>query len=121
MTKRLRHGGEEGLRGVTDLLVLPVWESVGQDQFDAAVDDTIHAAVSPAVPAVGSTDLGVGESRLHVLDLGEKLLGGEVATVEGLRSNGDGVERVLVARDVLLESRLVGIVGLVGVGPGLKC
>ena len=81
------------------------------------LDDRIGRAVLELVPAVGRADLDTGEGGLHVLDLGQELLARKVAAVHALGADGDGVDLVEVGRGVRLDGLLVGLVGLVGVGP----
>jgi len=64
---------------VTDVVALPVSEGVGEDELDTTLDDSVTGAVSPLVPAVGSTNQGIGERILDVVDLLEELVTVEVA------------------------------------------
>ena len=51
-----------------------------------ALDDSIGGTIGTLVPAISRTDLDLGarEHALHFLDLGKKLIAGEVAAVKSL-------------------------------------
>lgn len=119
MGNGLGHVVEVDLGGVLDVGALPVGEGVGQDQVDAALDDGIAGAISPLVPRIGSADLGaLGQHGADVVDLLEQLLAGEVAAVQRLGADGDGVDLVgVLVGGVRLEGLLVGLERLVDIGP----
>lgn len=102
---------------VADVVALPVSESVGKEELDAAVDESISSAVGELVPGIGGTNGSAGESVSDVVDLLEELLACEVAAVEGLGADGHGVDLVLVLGNVGGESLLVRLEALIGVRP----
>lgn len=109
---------EVGLgRAIADVVTLPVGEGVGHEQLHAALDDGIGSAVGVLVPGVRGADKGAGQRVGDVVDLLEELLAGEVAAVQGLGADSDGVDLVLVLRNILGQSVLVGVEALLNIGP----
>lgn len=105
--------------GVADFLSLPEAERVDEEKLDTTFDQRVGCTVGEFVPAVGSADLDGWEHLLDAVDLVEQLLTGKVATVQGLGADGDGVDCVLIARNVLFQGTGVGVEGGLHVGPEL--
>jgi hypothetical protein len=121
VAERLLDVVEVGLgRAGTDVVALPVGESVGKDQLYAALDKGIGGAISDLVPAVSKADKSTRQRVGDVVDLLEKFLASEVAAVEGLGADGDGVDLVLVLWNVGGEGLLVRIEALFNVRPDTK-
>ena len=101
-----------GAGGLLDRLVLPVGEGVDEQDVDAAGDQGVRGAVGVLVPGVGGPDLDLGgQAALDGVDLLEELGTGEVAAVEGLGADGNGVDGVGVLIGVLLDGAVIGIEG----------
>lgn len=89
---------------------LPEGKGVDHDDVGGA-DDGIAGTVSKFVPRVGGSDLdALGERALHSGNLLLQLRAGEVAAVQGLGADGDGVDGIGVGAgdvgdglEVLLE------------------
>lgn len=113
------HVLEVGSGSVLDVLTLPVGEGIGENNVDATLHDSVTSTIGPLVPGVGGADLGtLRQDGANVIDLVEQLVASEVAAVQRLGTDGDGVDLVsiLVGR-VGLEGLLVGLERLVDVGP----
>lgn len=104
-----RHVVEVRLVGLRNLGSLPVRESVGQNVGDqrgvrsVGGEQVVGGAIGELVPAVGGTDGEAGVKLLHDADVLVELSAGQVATVEGLGTDGDGLDRLLVAGDSILN------------------
>ena len=61
MVECLHHIVEIGVRGILDVLTLPVGESVHKEKLDATLDEWISSAISKLVPAVGRSNQGLGK------------------------------------------------------------
>lgn len=121
----VRHGTSHIIKvrlvGLVGDGTLPVGEGVGQDVGHHGVgvgvggEQVIGSAIGELVPAVGGTDGHLGELLGDGGDVVVQLGTGQIATVEGLGADGDGLDDVLVAGDGLLEGGKVllegGIVG----------
>ena len=95
--------------GLVDGLVLPVRERVDEQDVDVALDEGVGRAVGVLVPRVGRADFDFGgETGFDGVDFGEEFGAGEVAPVERLGADGDGVEGGGVLVAVLLDGRVVG-------------
>jgi hypothetical protein len=115
------HVIEVGLVGLVGDGTLPVGEGVGQDVGHHGVgvgvggEQIVGSAVSKLVPAVGGTNGHLGELLGDCGDVVVQLRAGQIATVEGLGADSDGLDDVLIARDGFLEGSKVllegGIVG----------
>jgi hypothetical protein len=80
------------VRGVLARRALPEGEGVDEDDVRGA-DDGVAGAVGELVPRVGRADLdGFGQLALDCRDLVLELLAGEVAAVQRLGADGDGVD-----------------------------
>lgn len=103
------HVIEVGLVSLFGLGTLPVGERVGQDVLDHGLvravggEQVIGSAVGELVPAVGSTNDEVGEMLLDGANVLVQLGTGQVATVEGLRADGDGLDDILVTGNGVLD------------------
>lgn len=116
-----RHVTEVGLVGLVGRGTLPVGEGVGQHVGHHGVlhgvggEEVVGSAVGELVPAVGGTDGGAGEVLPHGADVVVELGAGQVAAVEGLGTDGDGLDDAFgsghglsQSRKVLLEGGIVG-------------
>ena len=117
MSECLHDVVEEAGGGVAVGLTLPVREAVGEENIDAAGDQGIGSSVLVFVPAVSGSDLEAGDGLLDLVDSLQEFGAGEVAAVERLGSNGDGVDLVLVVGSVLDEGSLILCQGIVVIGP----
>lgn len=99
---------------------LPESECVDEDNISRA-EDGVGGAVSELVPAVGGSDLdALRKSLLDSLDLALELLAREVAAVERLGADGDGVDDVLELVGDLLDGVQVVVEGFLDIGPVQK-
>jgi hypothetical protein len=120
--------------GITDGLALPEAECIhepanplveheligcqGVQKIRIALDDGISSAISVLVPAVrGADSEHIVEGRLGVLHYRGELRPREVATVQSLRPDRDGVHLIFVLRGILRNDGQVRRVALVGVRP----
>lgn len=121
----VRHGTghiiEVGLVGLIGSSTLPVGKGVGQDVSDHGVgisvggEQIIGSAISELVPAVGGTHSDAGELLRDRTDVVVKLRTGQITTVEGLRTDGDGLHDILIAGNGALESgKVLGERGVIG-------
>jgi hypothetical protein len=104
-------------RAVANIVALPVGESVGHEQLHAALDEGVSGAVGILVPAVRGADKSARQRFAYIVDLLEELLASEVAAVKRLRTDGNGVDLVLVLGHVGGESLLVRGKALLSIGP----
>lgn len=105
------------LRSVIDLLALPVRKRICHEEIDPTSDQRISSTIRVLVPAVRSADFDIWENSLDFVDFGEKLSAGEVAAVESLRADSDGVDLLGVSGGVCCQCFLVGVEGLFDVSP----
>jgi len=98
----LEHVVKVDVGGILPGSALPESKRVDEDDISSAKDG-IRGSISELVPAVGSADLDSREGLLDSLDLALQLLAGEVAAVQGLGTNGDGVDGVLEFASYLLD------------------
>jgi hypothetical protein len=107
--------GRETYSSVLAAGTLPEGEGVDHNYVRSA-DNGIAGSIGKLIPRVGGSNLDAGwQSRLDSADLVCELFAGEVSAVEGLGTDGDSVDRVLVlfgnvgdGLEVLLE-RLLNI------------
>lgn len=134
MVERLHDIVEIGGGRIANFLGLPVGESVDEtkkivngvikstglhdsQQLDTTSDDRVGSPIGVLVPAVGGTDQSIWKHLLNLVDLLEKFISGEIATVQRFRSNCDSIDSLLVAGDRSLKGCFVGREGLFGVWP----
>ena len=91
-------------------------EEDGQE-FYAALDQRIGGAIGVFVPAVGRSDEHAVDHALNLLDLAEELIAREVAAVQGLGSDCDAIDGVLVARNGFGDCICVCLEGFIGISP----
>lgn len=107
MAQGFRHRVHEGLCSIVDVLVLPIRERIGQNELDAAVDDAIHRSVSPAIPAIGRSDQGVGEGLVHIVDPCNQIGFGVCATIDPFGSNSHAIYSVAILLQVCINQCLL--------------
>lgn len=120
MLHGLRHIIEISLLSTVDGNALPESKSVDEEILHTTLEQRIGSAVVELVPAVGETDLDVGELLLDLVDSVEEIVGGHVAAVEGLRADCDGLDNILVTGNVLLKSFEIVVEGCLNIRPGKK-
>lgn len=117
MSESLHDIVKETSGGVAIGLSLPVREAVGEEDIDAAGDQSICSSVLVLVPAVRGSNLEARNGLLDLVDSLQEFGASKVAAVHRLGSNGDGVDLVLVVGSVLDEGCLVLGQGLIVIGP----
>ena len=88
--------------GVADVVALPECEGIDEENL-GSVDKRISRSISVFVPAVGSADFEARNRLLDFQDLVPKLCAGEVAAVQGLGTDGDGIDLVPELGRVFLD------------------
>lgn len=105
------------VRSVIAAGALPEGKSVDHDDIGGA-DDSITGSVGELVPRVCGSNLDArGQLRLDSLDLTGELLASEVAAVERLGADGDGVDGVGVLLGNVGDGLEVLVEGLLDIGP----
>lgn len=106
------------MRSVVLARSLPEGKGVDHDDI-RGTNDGIARAISELVPAIGGADFDArGQRRLDSADLLLELLTGEVSAVEGLGTDGYGVNgRGILISDVG-DGFEVFLEGLFDIGPG---
>lgn len=100
---------------------LPVCESVRKQYIHTTLDNSISCTIRNLIPGVGSATLEVpAKCLLHVQDLRQELLAGEVPTVESLGADSHSVDLVLVLGNVRGQGVLVGSKARISVRPYSK-
>lgn len=113
-----QHRRDGGSYGVVAAGALPEGKSVDHDDISSA-NDSITGTVGELVPGVGGSDLdALRQLALDGADLVAQLGAGEVAAVEGLGANGDGVNGVGVAAGDIGDGLEVLLEGFLNIGPG---
>lgn len=104
---------------------LPVRKGIGKHIGDHGViigvgsEQVVGSTVSELVPGVRRSDSGAGERLAHGADVLVELGAGQIAAVQGLGADGDGLDLVLVAGDVFLQGgKVLDEGGVVGAGVG---
>jgi hypothetical protein len=135
MTNGLLHIIEVRSGCIADVLALPVGERVcktagkGQplieqyglqdlQQLDTPSNQWICRPIGVFVPAICGANQNVRKNALDILNFAQQLLSSKVTTVQGLGSNSDAKDYILVTRNRSIEGGYIGIVGLLCVGPG---
>jgi hypothetical protein len=134
-TESLHYIIEEALGRIANGLTLPVGEGIAQptrtlevalivqrkskylQDVNTTLNQRIRCAVLIFVPAVCGSDLELWHGLLYVLNLRQKLCTSEIATIHCFGTNSDGIDLRRIFGRVLHNSSLVGVEGLVSVGP----
>ena len=100
--------------------ILELWEHI--QNIDIALNNGICGSIRIFVPAVRSAHLNVGSLHhsFDFSDLGEELVACEVAAVECLGSDCDGIDLVWILGGICRNGCLVGVEGGVDIGPVLS-
>lgn len=98
---------------------MPFFLSDHLQNIDIALDDSIGSAISVFVPRISRANLDVGslDHSLDFLNLGEELFACEVAAVECLGADGDGIDLVWELGGICGDGFLVGAEGGFYIGP----
>ena len=113
----LEHVVQVNLGSVIPGSTLPERKRVDQDDI-RGTNDSITSSIRELVPGVGGADLdGARDLALDSYNLGLELLAREVAAVEGLGADSDGVDLVGVGLSDTDDGVEVVVEGLLNIGP----